>query len=171
MVDLDFDVVELGPADHPEVGDTAPDFTRPLVNDEYWEDTSLASVCADSDGPVVVLFHSMDGAFPTTYLWNEVRDRGWNELATVVGVSISTPYAHKRLLEERSLDSDYRLFSDPANGVAEQYGIDMELDGMAGIEEPRPAIFVLDTDRTIEYAWVGEEWPAFPDYDAVEQHL
>jgi len=47
MVDLDFDVVELGPADHPEVGERAPDFTRPLVNDEYWEDVSLSEICAE----------------------------------------------------------------------------------------------------------------------------
>ena len=67
MVELGFDVVELGPADHPEAGDTAPDFTRPLVTDEYWEDTSLSAVCADSDDPVVLAFHSMDGSFPATY--------------------------------------------------------------------------------------------------------
>ena len=171
MVDLDFDVVELGPADHPEVGDTAPEFTRPLVNDEYWADTALSEVCAESDDPVVLAFHSMDGSFPATYLWNEVRDRGWHEQATVVGCSISTPYAHKDLLEARNIEGDVRLFSDPANGVAEEYGIAMDLDGMAGIAEPRPAIFVLDSDRTVEYAWVGEEWPAFPDYDAVESEL
>ena len=171
MVELDFDVVELGPADHPEVGDTAPDFTRPLVTDEYWEDASLDEVCADSDDPVVLIFHAMDGAFPATYLWNEVRDRGWHEDATVVGVSISTPYAHTDLLDERGVAGRARLFSDPANGVAEAYGIGMELDGMAGLAEPRPAVFVLDSERTVEYAWVGEEWPAFPDYDAVEAQL
>ena len=171
MVELDFDVVELGPADHPADGDTAPDFTRPLVNDEYWEDASLADVCAASDDPVLLLFHSMDGAFPATYLWNEVRDRGWHERATVVGVSISTPYAHKDLLHDRDIEGQARLFSDPQNGVAETYGIAMELDGMAGVAEPRPAIFVLDSDRTVEYAWVGAEWPAFPDYDAVDAQL
>jgi len=171
MVDLGFDVVELGPADHPEEGDTAPDFTRPLVTDEYWEDTALSELCAESDDPVVLLFHAMDGAFPATYLWNEVRDRAWHEDATVIGLSISTPYEHKDLLAERNVEGQARLFSDPANGVAETYGIDMELDGMTGVDEPRPAIFVLDEDRTVEYAWVGEEWPAFPDYDAVEAHL
>lgn len=171
MAELDFDVVELGPADHPEEGETAPDFTRPLVNEEYWEDTSLAEVCADSDDPVIVLFHAMDGAFPATYLWNEVRDRAWHERATLVGVSISTPYAHKDLLAERDIEGQARLFSDPDNGVAEAYGIGMSLDGMAGVAEPRPAIFVLDSDRTVEYAWVGQQWPAFPDYDAVEAQL
>ena len=171
MVELGFDVVELGPADHPEAGDTAPDFTRPLVTDEYWEDTSLSAVCADSDDPVVLAFHSMDGSFPATYFWNEVRDRGWHEDATVVGLSISTPYAHKRLLAERDIESEARLFSDPGNGVAEAYGIAMELDGMAGVAEPRPAVFVLDSDRTVQYAWVADEWPDFPDYDAVDAQL
>ncbi|MDS0282499.1 redoxin domain-containing protein [Haloarcula onubensis] len=171
MAELDFDVVELGPADHPEEGETAPDFTRPLVNDEYWADASLAEVCADSDDPVLLLFHAMDGAFPATYLWNEVRDRGWHEDATLVGVSISTPYAHKDLLHERDIEGQARLFSDPKNGVAEAYGIDMDASGMDGLTEPRPAIFLLDDERTVEYAWVGEEWPAFPDYDAVEAQL
>jgi len=171
MVDLDFEVVELGPADHPEAGEQAPDFTRPLVTEEYWEDASLSAVCAESDDPVVLIFHSMDGAFPATYLWNEVRDRAWHEQATVLGLSISTPYAHKRLLDERGIEGGARLFSDPANGVAESYGIGMDLDGMAGVAEPRPAVFILDEDRTVEHAWVGEEWPAFPDYDAIEAQL
>ena len=171
MVDLGFDVVELGPADHPEAGDTAPDFTRPLINDEYWENRSLSAVCAESDDPVLLLFHAMDGAFPATYLWNEVRSRGWHEDATVVGVSISSPYEHKDLLESRDIEGQARLFSDPTNGVAEAYGIDMDLDGMTGVAEPRPAIFLLDSDRTVEYVWVGDEWPAFPEYDAVESQL
>ncbi|GGO03352.1 MULTISPECIES: redoxin domain-containing protein [Haloarcula] len=170
-MDLDFDVVGLGEADHPAEGEKAPEFTRPLVNDEFWEDVALSELCAESEGPVVLVFHAMDGAFPATYVWNEIRDRGWHEQATVVGLSISTPYAHKDLLEERDIEGDHRLYSDPANGVAEQYGIAMDLDGMTGLAEPRPAVFVLDSDRTIEYAWVGEEWPSFPDYDAVEAQL
>jgi peroxiredoxin len=167
-MELDFDVVDLGPADHPEVGDEAPDFTRPLVGDEYWQDVALSDLVAENDEPTVLVFHPMDGAFPATYVWNEIRDRGWHADATVVGLSISTPYAHKRLVDERDLGDDYRLYSDPANGVAEAYGIATEMDGMTGIAEPRPAVFVLDTDRTIEYAWVATEWPDFPDYDAVE---
>ena len=39
---------------------------------------------------------------------------------------------------------------------------------MAGVEEPRPAVFVLDGERVVQYAWVAEEWPDFPDYDVVE---
>jgi peroxiredoxin len=161
---VDFDVVELDATDHPEVGEEAPDFTRPLVDSEVWEDVSLSSLL--EDGPLVLLFHPMDGAFPATYIWNEVRDRGWTDEIDVVGLSISTPYEHKQLIGERSIDA--RLFSDPQNGVAEKYGIVNDLDGMASISEPRPAAFVIDGEGTVQYAWVAEEWPAFPEYDAIE---
>jgi peroxiredoxin len=165
MVDLDFEVVDLGPADHPTEGEQAPDFTRPLVNEEYWNDVSLSALL--DRGPVVLLFHPMDGAFPSTYTWNEIRDRGWSAFApTVAGLSISTPYEHKRFIEERGID--HALFADPRNGVAEAYGIVNDLDGMAGIAEPRPAAFVIDAEGTIQYAWAATEWPEFPDYDAIE---
>lgn len=160
----DFEVVELGPAEHPEEGEEAPDFTRPLVNREFWEDVSLSELI--EEGPVLLLFHPMDGAFPATYVWNEVRDRGWTDRMTVVGLSVSSPYEHKQLLKDRNVDA--RLFSDPQNGVAEKYGIVNDLDGMTGVAEPRPAVFLVDGERTVQYAWVAEEWPEFPDYDAIE---
>jgi peroxiredoxin len=167
-MELGFDVVELGEADAPEASDTAPNFTRPLVSSEHWEDVSLSELT--DDGPVALLFHTMDGAFPSTYIWNELRDRGVDDHGvTVVGLSISTPYEHKTLLAERGLDgTGVRLYSDPANGVAEQYGIVNDLDGMHGVSEPRPAAFVLDEDRTVQYAWVADQWPDFPDYDELE---
>nr|WP_202932680.1 redoxin domain-containing protein [Halorussus salinus] len=166
---VDFEVVSLPDTDHVDVGDTAPDFTRPLVNDEFWEDAALSELTAE--GPVLLVFFTMDGAFPATYMWNEIRDRAWEADGdlTIVGLSISDPYAHKQLIEERGMD--YRLFSDPQNGVAEEYGIGHDLDGMAGVSEPRPAVFLLDDERTVEYAWVADEWPDFPDYDEVEDAI
>ncbi|MEF8821772.1 MAG: redoxin domain-containing protein [Halovenus sp.] len=167
-MELEFDVVELDEPDNPEEGETAPDFERPLVNDEYWEDTSLSALT--DEGPVALIFYPMDGAFPATYIWNELRDRDIdsNEI-TVVGLSISTPYEHKTLLQERELeDTEIQLFSDPSNEVAEQYGIVNDLDGMTGIDEPRTATFVIDDERTIQYAWVASEHPDFPDYDEFE---
>jgi len=164
-MDLGFDVVDLPEQDHVGEGEQAPDFTRPLVNEEYWEDTSLSDLTAEE--PVVLVFYTMDGAFPATYIWNELRDREFADYdATVVGLSISDPYAHKRLIEERNIEFD--LFSDPTNEVADDYGIGNDLDGMTGISEPRPATYVVDTDRTVRYAWVAAEWPDFPDYDELE---
>lgn len=162
----DFDVVELGPAENPGEGEVAPDFTRPLVGEEYWEDTALSDLTAE--GPVLLVCTPMDGAFPSTYIWNEIRDRAWDDGRDlrIVGLSISTPYEHRDLIEDRGID--YPLFSDPQNGVGREYGIAHDLDGMTGISEPRPAVFLLDDERTVEYAWVADEWPDFPDYDAIE---
>jgi len=44
----------------------------------------------------------MDGAFQATYLYNTIDDHGWADDLDILGVSISTPYAHKRLLAERA---------------------------------------------------------------------
>lgn len=166
---VDFEVVDLPETDHVAEGDTAPDFTRPLVNDEYWEDASLSDLT--DERPVLLVFYTMDGAFPATYIWNELRDRALDDDhdLTIVGLSISDPYSHKRLIEERGMD--YQLFSDPQNAIAEEYGIVHDLDGMAGVNEPRPAVFLLDSDRTVEYAWVASEWPEFPDYDEIEEAI
>lgn len=159
-MDLGFDVVDLPEPDHPESGETAPDFERPLVNDEYWEDTALSEVV-----PALLVFYPMDGSFPATYIWQQVRDRGWCDDATVVGVTVSTPYSHKRFLDEYGVDA--RLFADPSNDVAGEYRVENDLGGMEGVEEPRPAVFAVSSDMTVEYAWVAEEHPEFPPYDEV----
>jgi peroxiredoxin len=166
-MDLGFDVVEFDDTDHPTEGDVAPDFTRPLVGDEFWEDVALSELTGD--GPVLLLFHSMDGAFPATYTWKEIQQRDWDDDLTIVGVSISSPYEHKSFVADRELD--HRLFSDPANEVARAYGVVHDLDGMAGIAEPRPAVFLLSADRVVEYAWVASEYPELPDYDEIKAAL
>jgi peroxiredoxin len=169
MVDLDFEVVSMPDADHPEVGETAPDFTRPLVNAEFWEDRSLDDLT--DDGPVLLVFTTMNGAFPATYTWNELRDRDWeaDHDVSVVGVTISDPYDTTETIRDRGID--YPIFSDPQNGVADAYGVVHDLDGMTGVTEPRPSVFLLDADRTVEYAWTATEWPDFPPYDDVEAAL
>lgn len=161
----EFDVVDLGPADHPAEEEHAPDFVRPLVSVEYWEDSSLSELL--ESGPVLLVFHPMAGAFPATYLWNELRDRDVGAFeASIVGLTISTPYDLTSFVREHDLeDTGIRFFSDPANDVAEQYGIVHDLDGMTGIEEPRPATFLIDQDGTITHTWVAREWPEFPNYD------
>ena len=162
----DFDVVALPETDHVGEGDTAPDFTRPLVNPEYWEDRSLADAV---EGPTLLLFHPMDGAFQATYLYNTVDEHGWADDVDVLGLSISSPYAHKRLLAERG--DGARIFADPGAGVVEAYGLAHDIDGMSGITEARPAVFLLDADRTVEYAWVASEHPEFPDAEAIDDAI
>jgi peroxiredoxin len=160
---VDFDVVSLPETDHVAEGDTAPDFTRPLVNPEYWEDRALSDVV---DGPTLLVFHPMDGTFQGTYLYNTIDDHGWSDDVDVLGLSISSPYAHKRLLADRG--DGVRIFSDPGAGVIEEYGVAHDIDGMTGITESRPAVFLLDGDCTVEYVWVASEHPEFPDAEAID---
>jgi peroxiredoxin len=160
--------VDLPPTDHVDVGDAAPDFTRPLVSAEGWEDTSLSELAAGRR--VLLVFYPLNWGGKSVYTWNEIRDRDWGgENCAVVGVGISQPFDHVRFIEAREMD--YALFSDPQNGVAEAYGVVHDLDGMTGVSEPRPAIYLLDGALTVEYAWVAEEWPETPPYDAVEAAL
>lgn len=163
-------VVELEPTDHVAEGETAPDFTRPLVTPAFWEDVALSDLL--EDGPVLLVFHPMDRSFPTTYMYNDLKDRSILESpAQVVGLTISTPYDHAQTIEDRGIESIRGLYSDPKNEVAAEYGVAHDLDGMAGIEEPRFALFLVDPDRTVSFSWVAEAWPQFPDYDALENAL
>jgi len=167
-MDLGFDVVELPETDHPTEGDHAPDFTRPLVTSEDWGDASLSELAAE--GPLLLVCYPMDGAFPSTYIWNELRERAFEQYKVqVVGLSISTPYEHMAFIDDREIE--YPLFSDPQNAIAEQYDIVNDLDGMAGLSEPRPAVFLIDSELTIQYAWVASEWPEFPEYDELEDTI
>lgn len=165
-MDLEFDVVELPACSPPSVGDPAPDFERPLVTDEAWRNVRLSELL--EDGPVVLVFHPMIGSFPATYIWQAIETRSWHSRfdVTPVGVAVSTPYDIRRFIDERNIAG--RLFSDPANQVARQYDVEHDLDGMAGLVEPRPAVFLLDTEGTVRYSWVASEWPSFPEYEAIE---
>ena len=165
-MDLGFEVVDLPATDHPTEGEQAPDFTRPLVTSDDWGDASLSELAADA--PVLLVCYPMDGAFPSTYIWNELRERAFEKYdIQVVGLSISTPYEHMTFIDDRGIE--YPLFSDPQNAIAERYDIVNDLNGMAGLSEPRPAVFLVDSELTVRYAWVAGEWPEFPDYDELEQ--
>ncbi len=163
---VDFELVAFPPSDHPEPGDRAPDFTRPLVTDEYWEDRTLSGLAAESGG-VCLLFYPLNWGGKSRYWWSEITERSWPvEEPAVVGVGISQPFDHRRFAD--FLDLSYPLYSDPRNDVARAYDIVHDLDGMEGIEEPRPAVFVVDEELLVEYAWVAEEWPQSPPFDEVE---
>lgn len=163
-----FNVVKLPETEHAAEGDTAPDFTRPLVNRDFWEDVSLASLV--EDGPLLLVMFPMDGTGKAKGNWINIRNRGWGEDdLTVVGVSISTPYEHKHLLDRHNLS--YELFSDPSAGVADQYGVTHDYHGMTGIVGHRPSFFLIDASQMIQYAWVSSQWPEDIPFDGVEEAM
>ncbi|AFZ72613.1 redoxin domain-containing protein [Natronobacterium gregoryi] len=166
---IDFEVVPLDATDHLDAGDEVPAFTRPLVTDEYWEDVSLPDLVEGSERTILV-FTPMAGSFLAKYVWDELTERGWNEAdARVVGITAANPYSVKRFIDAEAVP--FEFFADPANEVAEKYGFAHDLDGMAGVSEPRLAFVAVDEDLAVETTWVAEEWPEFPDYDELENDL
>lgn len=165
----EFEIVTFPESAAPAVGETAPDFTRPLVTAEGWSDVSFSELAADA-GHALLLFYPLNWGGKSMYWWKEIQNREWGgDGVAVVGINIAQPFDHQRFIESRELP--YGLFADPANGVAESYDVVHDLDGMAGVSEPRPAVFLVDDDLTVEFAWVADEWPESPPFDAIDAEL
>jgi len=148
------------------VGDRAPDFKLFSHEQEPWR------LSDHLDQPVVLLF--FPGAFTSvcTNEMNEVSNTldSYGE-AHVVGISTDSPFV---LSEFHSVEQlVLPLLSDHDAEVASRYGAKyarnftpMELDRIA-----KRAAFVVDTDRTVQYAEVLDNAGRQPDFDAIKQTL
>jgi peroxiredoxin len=149
-----------------ETSDSAPDFTAKLAGDDP-ESFTLSEHL--DEAPIVLVF--FPGAF-TPPCTNEMvafqsdfdglRDAD----ATLYGVSADSPFSQAAFREEHGLEFD--LVSDMDGDVIEAYGLDIDIGdlGLHGVAQR--AVFVIDGDGEITYAWVAEDPTNEPDYEAVE---
>jgi peroxiredoxin len=150
-----------------EHGETAPEFSAPLANGDVG---SIALSERLGDGPVVLAF--FPGAF-TSVCRDEMcrfRDRlaEFEDVdATVLGVSVDTPFALDAFREENDLGFD--LVSDTEREIVDAYGV--RDDDFAGFGYPaaKRSVFVLDADGTVVYRWVTDDPGVEPDYDEVSE--
>jgi len=147
------------------VGYEAPDFTAPLANGDVSEITLSEAV---ADGPVVLAF--FPGAFTSVCSHEmETFDDRLREFAdagaTVYGVSIDTPFAQNAFRGELGLDFD--LVSDSNRDIVDTYDIAMDFTALGVHNLAKRAVFVVDEDRTVTYAWVSDDPGVEPDYDEV----
>ncbi|MFC7028130.1 redoxin domain-containing protein [Halomicroarcula sp. GCM10025324] len=146
-------------------GDTAPDFTAPLSNGAV--DQFTLSNAAD-DGPVVLAF--FPGAFTTTcrHEMNTLQDR-LDEFAdagvSVYGISIDTPFALNEFRDKLGLE--FPLLSDTNRDIIDAYDISMDFESSGIRNLAKRAVFVVDEDRRVTYAWVSDDPGVEPDYDEV----
>jgi peroxiredoxin len=146
-------------------GDTAPTFTATYGTSDH-EPFDLETVLGD--GPVVLAF--FPGAFTppcsneTVALEDHIGDFEAAG-ATLLGVSADSPFSLGAFREEYDLSFD--LVSDMDRNAIGAYdlGIDIGDLGLHGIANR--AVFVLDEDDTVTYAWVADDPTNEPDYDAV----
>jgi len=147
------------------VGDEAPDFTAPLANGDVAEVTLSEAV---ADGPVVLVF--FPGAF-TSVCSDEMEtfDDRLAEFAdagtTVYGVSIDTPFAQNAFRDDLGLD--FPLISDNDRDIIDAFDIAMDFTALGVHNLAKRAVFVVDEDRTVTYAWVSDDPGVEPDYDEV----
>ncbi|MFW5955886.1 MAG: redoxin domain-containing protein [Halorhabdus sp.] len=146
-------------------GDTAPDFTAPLANDDVDSFTLSAQL---DDGPLVLAF--FPGAF-TSVCSHEMaafRDRFeeiQNAGASLYGISVDLPFALNEFRDQ--LDLPYGLISDAEKDIIDEYDVKMDFDELGVHDVAKRAVFVVDTDGEITYAWVSDDPGVEPDYEAV----
>ncbi len=140
----------------PAVGETAPEFEALLCNGETFRPTGLS----DALGPrgTVLVFDGFVFSAIAQNWWTRYGSFGWDDFdgVSTYGVVRDGPYSINEFL--RQLESPFSIFSDLNGDVADAYGLLIERDGMAGIETPRRAAFVLDADGIVRHAWETDEW-------------
>ena len=147
------------------VGDQAPEFIAPLVDDET---EATAFVDHLGDGPVVLAFFPAAFSSTCTEEFQTFRDElgRFDELgATVFGISTDTAYALERFREE--FDLPVGLISDNNGAIIDAYDVvdDFEHIAMWGVAQR--AVFVVDSEGIVQYVWRADNPGQQPDYEAV----
>jgi peroxiredoxin len=138
------------------VGETAPDFTAPLVRPDG---TTEATPFADLYGerPVLLSFYTVDFSPDCIEEWCSFRDFDWfasGEQVQVVGISKSGPRLHRSFIDRLNLG--FPLYSDPDLAVADAFDVKYRTFNI--FPRSRRSCFLVDTDGVVRYRWVGEHW-------------
>jgi peroxiredoxin len=146
-------------------GDTAPAFTAPLANGDI-EEFDLEDRL--DEGPLVLAF--FPGAFTSvcSHELSTFQDRlaEFQEAgATVYGVSVDSPFALNEFRDK--LDLTFDLISDANQHVIDAYEVSMDFEALGVHDVAKRAVFVVDGDGTVTYAWVSDDPGVEPDYDEV----
>ncbi len=146
-------------------GSSAPDF-------ELF-DTNLQKVkLSEIQGKVVLVFYP--GAFTSVCekelcTFRDMLAKFNNLNATVLGISVDTPFANKAFAEKNRLN--FRLLSDFGGIVARQYGgVHENFVGIPNYTVAKRAVFIVENGQVI-YAWVTEDPRIEPPYDEIEKVL
>jgi peroxiredoxin len=150
-----------------KVGSKAPEFTL------FDTDKKPRSLSEFQGKNVVLAFYP--GAF-TGVCTKELctfRDAmsNFNNLhAQVVGISVDAPFANKAFATQNNLQ--FPLLSDYTREVCKQYGgIHEDFAGMKGYSASKRAVFIVDANGYVTYAWISENPGMEPDYEAITYSL
>ena len=150
-----------------KVGERAPDFEL------FDQDRKLRRLSEFKGKKVVLAF--FPGAF-TSVCTKEMctfRDgmAEFNKLdATVIGISVNDPFTLKAFAEQNNLN--FVFLSDYTREVSRKYGgVHEDFIGMKGYSVAKRAVFILDRDLVVRYAWVSDDPLKEPDYEEIKREL
>ena len=147
------------------VGDDAPDFTAPLADGDIESFTLSENLDA---APVVLAFFPAAFTGTCTTEMCTFRDQMANFEdvgATVYGVSIDTPFTLNEFRAQNDLN--FGLVSDTNREIVDAYDVSMDFAGLGVRNLAKRAVFVVDDDGEITYAWVSDDPGVEPDYEEV----
>lgn len=148
------------------VGTQAPDFTLPSVPGETVTLSSLRG------RPVVLLFYPAAFTGVCTKEMCAVSEdfSAYEKLgAQVLAISVDMPFSAQKFRAETK--AAFPFLSDFNKTAIRDYDVYREnfAYGLKGVAER--AVYVIDAEGKITYAWVGEHPGVFPDLDAVKKSL
>lgn len=154
------------------VGDTAPSFELPGTGDVGGDVPTYRLDDALGEGPIVLAFYAFDFHPGCTEQLCSIRDLSWFDInpdVSVFGISTDRVFSHRAFAEQH--DIEFPLLSDSDGRVAEAYGV-LRDELLGHRHVAKRALFLLDTDGTVQYRWVGDDPEAVPSltplYEALE---
>ena len=149
------------------VGDSAPNFT---LKDTGTEDISLSSL----HGKKVIL-----AFFPAAFTpvcekelcaFRDALSSLNDANATVLGICVDAPFANGAFAKKNELN--FPILSDYSRSTVQAYGVALEnFANLPGYTVSNRAVFVVDEEGRITYAWVGENLGVEPNYEEVKSHV
>ena len=147
-----------------EVGQPAPDFTL------YDADRQARSLAEFRGKSVVLAFYpgAFTGVCTTEMCTFRDRMERFNSLnSQVLGISVDGAFSQKVFSDQNNLN--FPLLSDFTRQVVNHYDVALEnFAGMVGYVAAKRAVFVVDKEGVVRYAWVGPNPGVEPDYDEVQ---
>ena len=147
------------------IGEAAPDFTLMA------HDRAMVTLSDYSGNRVVLAFYpaAFTGVCTTelcTFTDSMSSLEGAN--AAILGISADNVFANNEFATANGIG--FPLLCDVRCTAIEAYGLAIHDFGAPGFTASQRAVFVVEPDGSVSYAWVAENPGLEPDYDAVIAH-
>ncbi|QRY24184.2 redoxin domain-containing protein [Halobacterium sp. BOL4-2] len=148
-------------------GARAPAFELPGVSDGTQTRLGLTDALADNRA-VVLFFYPFDFSPVCATELCAIQNARWFDCTpglAVWGISPDSTYAHEAFADEYALT--FPLLSDHAGAIADAFGV-LQASAEDHDRVPERAVFLIDADRVIQYAWASSDLSESPDFGAVK---